>query len=111
MAIKVYLGTISHGAKRVVKIDCTQELTGSEVLTGTPLVTERTTTDLTITRKIVNTAVETINGASVAIGCAIRFYVVGAKAATGSYIIDISCGTTSSPDAETLTYEGRLDCV
>lgn len=110
MAISLDLGTISQGAKRVVKINCTRELTGTEALTGTPIVTERTTSDLTITSKIVNAAVEIVDGESVAVGKCLRFFVIGAKKGT-TYTIDISCTTTSSPDPETLCYEGVLVCA
>lgn len=110
MAIALTLGTISQGARRVVKIDCSRELSGTELLTGTPTVTERTTTDLTIASKAVSVAAEEVNGASVPAGRVLRFFVSGAKAGQ-RYTLDISCATTSAPDAETLAYEGALACV
>lgn len=107
MAIKIDLGTKSSSAVRNVKIDATAELTGSEVLTGTPTITEST---LTLTGKAINSsATVEINGATVALNKAILFTVAGGTAGT-TYSIAISVGTTSNP-AETLTYDGQLEVV
>ena len=111
MAIQIQLGVISAGAQRQARINCTRDLLPGESLTGTPTVVERTTTDLTITSKLVNVAQEDdVEGETVAIGKCLLFFLVGANAGT-NYVIDIGCGTTSSPDAETLVYEGFLECV
>ena len=116
MSIRIDLGTFSEGTtadpgKRVVSINCTKELTGAEVLTGTPVVLERTTADLTITSKRINTSPVEVERVTVATNKAIQFFVKGATKARGSYLIDIACATTSTPDAEKLTYEGVLLCV
>lgn len=110
MAIVLDFRTISEGATRVVKINCTRELSDTEILVGTPVVTERTTTDLTITEKVVSPIIETVEGNAVAIGKCIRFALLGAKA-DYAYVIDVSCYTSSSPTAEKLTYEGTLNCI
>ena len=109
MAIEINLPPISAGAKRIVSLDLTRDLDTSELLTGTPTVTEVTTSDLTIANKAVSTAALEIKGKTVAIGKAVQFSVMGGVSGT-TYEIRVSVGTDSTP-AETLVYDLMLPCV
>lgn len=87
--------TISGSDKETVSINYTDWLDGSELLTGTPTVTESTTTVFTLSNKQVNTAtyIEN-NGDTVAIGKAVQFQLVAtstpAAAATYTFVITVS---------------------
>lgn len=94
------------GETKNAAVDFTQVLDSGEALTGTPLVVELTTTDLTITNKAVNTAVVSILGESVAIGKAVQFSVTGVVAGT-TYEVSITVTTDSTP-AQTLVKKVRL---
>lgn len=83
--------------ERNVALDMRGKLDAGELLTGTPLVEEVTTTDLTLSSKALNTAVISINNSNVPISQAVQFKVEGGIAGT-TYTIRVSCGTTSSPD-------------
>jgi hypothetical protein len=107
---------ISVGAARVVAIDCTNALSLNpatkalrEFLTGTPMVVEVTTTDLTITNKTVSTQAEWIKGRSVVTGAAILFRVAGQKVGV-TYRVRVTCSTNGTP-AQTLVYDVLLVCV
>lgn len=91
---------MSAGETRMVAVSFIGKLDSGELLTGTPTVTEVTTTDLTLDNKAVNTAALTIDGATVAVGQAIQFSVTGGTAGT-TYQITCSCGTDATP-AQTL---------
>lgn len=86
---------VSAGETRAFSVGFKGKLDSSELLTGTPTVTEVTTTDLTITQKRTNTAAVTINGESHAIGEAVQFLVTGALA-NKDYQILITCGTNAT---------------
>ena len=107
MAIQVTSAPISAGAEEWLKLDCTRRLVGTEVLIGAPVITERTTTDLTITSKSVNVIVENILGESVAVGKAIVCFVVGAKEDI-DYVLDVACRTSAG---NLVTCEWLLSCV
>lgn len=92
-AIEVY--DLPVGATETVAIDFTDRLRDSALLTGTPLIVEVTTSDLTLGSKLVNTAAITINGTSVAIGKAVTFSATGATAGQ-SYTIKVTCSTNES---------------
>jgi len=83
---------ISVGDTEFAKIDYTEYLDSAELLTGTPTVVEVTTTDLTITSKIVNTVAVRILERDVAIGHAVQFKVTGQKSNT-EYSIRITVST------------------
>ena len=85
---------------RAVKVSFKDDLDTSELLTGTPTLTEITTSDLTLANKAVNTAALTILGGTVAIGQAVQFTVTGGTAGT-TYTIQITAGTDATP-AQTL---------
>lgn len=72
-------------------------LDDGESLTGTPTVTEVTTTDLTIANVSINTAALVINGQSVPIGRAVQFKVSGQLTANSPYKLKITATTDSSP--------------
>ena len=87
--------SMSVNEVRNIAVDMQGKLDTGETLTGTPAVTEQTTTDLTITNKAVNTAALTINRTSVAIGKAIQFTVDPAAESDGRYTIYFSCSTSA----------------
>ncbi len=91
---------------RLFSVSFAGQLDSGELLTGTPLVTEETTSNLTITNKALNTAVLTVNDVEVAIGQAVQFLVTGQLVATGAYKIRVKCGTDATP-AQTI--EGFVD--
>ena len=72
------------------------KLDDGELLTGTPTVLEVSTSDLTLTNKVVNTAALTLEGVSVAVGQAVQFSVAGGTAGS-TYQITCTCGTDSTP--------------
>jgi formylmethanofuran dehydrogenase subunit A len=73
------------------------KLSAGELLTGTPTVTEETTSDLTITNKAVNTAEYTFkDGTVVAIGQGVQFSFSGQQAGE-TYNIDTLCSTDATP--------------
>ncbi len=77
-----------------------------ELLTGTPTILEVTTTDLTLTSKVVNTAQLTLSGKTVPVGEAIQFHVTGGTANT-TYSILITTITDATP-AQTLPLTIKL---
>jgi len=83
----ISVGDIDHP-----RVDYTNFLDSTELLTGTPTVVEITTTDLTITTKVINTAEVRILERDVAIGKAVLFKVSGQKANT-EYTIRITVST------------------
>lgn len=85
---------ISVGDTDSAKIDYTDYLDPTELLTGTPTVAEVTTADLTLTNKTVNTTEVRIIERDVAIGKAVQFKVSGQKINT-EYSIRITVSTTS----------------
>lgn len=72
-------------------------LDSGELATGTPTVTEVTTTDLTISNVVVNTAALTINSKTVAVGKAVQFKVIGQLVASSPYTLKITVATDSTP--------------
>lgn len=97
--------TVSVGATRLVRVNCTQDLDDGASLTGTPTIAEVTTTALTLGSKAVNSATysDAVTGRTVSVGKALQFTVAGGVAGT-SYTVRCTCGTNSSP-AETLVYD------
>jgi len=70
-------------------------LDSGELLTGTPVITEVTTSNLTIASKAVNTTTLTIDGTTHTAGQALQCSVTSATA--GEYEILWECATDSSP--------------
>jgi hypothetical protein len=83
---------IAVGDTDFAKVDYTDYLDSTELLTGTPLVDEVTTTDLTITSKAINVASVRILERDVGIGKAVQFKVSGQKVNT-EYTIRITVST------------------
>lgn len=98
-----------NGETRNGKASFAMKLDDGELLTGTPTITEITTTDLTFANVAVSTADLEINGATVLTGQAVTFKVTGFAAGT-TYRARIQCGTTSTP-AQTLRGIIRFTCV
>ena len=96
------VGDVEKGAVSFAEV-----LDASETLTGTPLVTEVGTTDLTLGDKAVSSAALTILGVSVAAGEAVQFSVSGQKAGT-LYTISVTASTTAS---RTLVRYAEMECV
>lgn len=68
-----------------------------EKLSGTPTVTEVTTTDLTLASKAISTGILSINGVDVPIAMAVQFTVDASGGTVGKeYTIKIVCGTDGS---------------
>jgi hypothetical protein len=93
--------TLAVGETRNFAVSFVGVLDAGESLTGTPLVTEETTTDLTITNKTISTAALTVNGKPVPIGHAVQFRVSGQLVAGSPYTIKITVSTDATP-AQTL---------
>ena len=91
----------SVGSVRNIAVSFSGKLDSGELLTGTPTITEDTTTDLTISSKAVNTVAREINGVTVPIGEAVQCNVLGFVAANFPYTLNISVGTDATP-AQTL---------
>lgn len=99
MTIPVEIQSMVQGETRNVSHSFAGRLDDGELLTGTPLVVEVTTSILTLTNKVVSTAILTINKISVPVGEAVQFKVVAS--ATGTYTVKITATTDASP-AQTL---------
>ena len=83
-------------------IDIEGLLKGSELATGTPLVIEVNTSDLTITNKAVNTANQTVEGRTVLPGEGIDFTISGFV--SGEYRLKITITTDATPPATRIGY-------
>ena len=81
---------------RNVGVSFKDALDSGELLTGTPTIVEVTTSDLTLSDKVVNTAKLTIAGKSAAIGQAVQFKVLGGTA-DKTYTILITTSTDATP--------------
>ena len=79
---------------RNVAISYVDKLESSELLTGTPTITD-STGDLTLSNKVISTGALTINGISVAAGAAVTFTIAGGTAAT-TYDIRIQTTTDAT---------------
>lgn len=92
------LNNIGLDEERNVAVDFTGKLDTSELLTGTPTVTEVDTTHFTISTIAINTAAVEINGVTVAIGNAVQFKIVpGGSTLKGTvYSFDIEVNTDGS---------------
>lgn len=95
------------GSVRNVAVSFAGLLDSGELLTGTPTITEVSTSDLTITNKVISTAILTINDISVPIAEAVQFSFSG-QLVDVKYTIKISIGTDATP-AQTLIGQVRFD--
>lgn len=88
----------SAGATRTHKIDYTDWLDGTALLTGTPTVAEVTTSALTIGAAVVNQTAVTINSRTVAIGKAVMFNVTTPANGAGTvYRVRVTASTDDNP--------------
>jgi len=94
------IGVQGAGATRNHAVSFADWLDSGELLSGTPTITEVTTSDLTITNKAISTATLTINGISVATAAAVQMTVAGGTAGT-TYVIKILVATDATA-AQTL---------
>ena len=92
--------TIYDGEIRLASVSFVGLLDEDELLSGTPTVSEITTTDLTFENVARNTVAKTINKKSVAVNKAVLFKITG-QVKDKTYTIEITCSTNSSP-AQTL---------
>jgi len=97
------------GETRNAAVDFEQRLDTSEVLTGTPTVSELTTSDLTIDNVKINTAALTVNGNAVGVGGAIQFRFSGQQQSL-TYTLLVQSATDSSP-AQTLRAKVRFKAI
>lgn len=106
---------VGESAARNFAFDFTDELDAGELLTGTPVATELTSSDLTISSVAVNTSALTltIDGQirTAAIGKAVQGHITGQNAST-AYRVKITVSTDATP-AQTiigiLTFRGVTD--
>lgn len=89
--------TVRVGETRTPAVSFVGVLEPGEVLTGTPLVVEVSTSGLTLTNKAVNTVELVINGKTVAIGQAVQFKMSGQLVANSPYMIKVTASTDASP--------------
>lgn len=94
---------------RNIAVSFSGKLDTGELCTGTPTITEVTSSDLTLGSKAVSTAALTINGVSTPIGEAVQCSVSGGTANT-TYEIKIAVGTDATP-AQTLYGTIKLKVV
>ena len=113
----IYAGDVrvkSVSEVRNVSVDMRGALDSGELLSGTPTITEVSTTDLTLASKAVSVAPLTINGQTVPTGQAVQFKVSGGTIPSGktskTYAIKVQCATDSSP-AQTVIRCIRLKVV
>jgi len=97
------------GAERLISVRFSELLDDGELLTGTPSILELVSSDLTITNKVVSTAIKTINGVSTPIGEATQCFVTGGTVGT-TYDIQIIAVTDATP-AQTLYGNIKLKVI
>ena len=100
------VGRKSPGDTSAVAMDFNPLLRSGEVLTGTPTVSEVTSTDLTIANVGLNSSTISVNGSDCAANTCVQCTVAGGSANT-KYKIRITAGTDSSP-AQTLVRDGTF---
>lgn len=88
---------MTAGETRNAAVDFTNKLDSGELLTGTPTITASSTL-LTLSNKVVNTAALTINGSTVSIGQAVQFAVAASTSSPEArYSVTITTVTNSTP--------------
>jgi len=97
-------------ADRVISVSYAEELDDGEILIGVPVVSEITTSDLTITNISISSTALTINKEVVSAGKAIRFSIAGGLNSTFLYEILITVLSNSSP-AQTYVDSIKLQIV
>ena len=87
-----------------VAVDMTERLASGETLSGTPTITA-SSTDITLSSKVVNSSTTNINGNSVAVGKAMQCAVAGGVAGN-TYYMTFTCGTSAS---QTVSEVGAIE--
>ena len=82
--------------ERIGSVSYVGEIDDGETLSGTPTVTEVTTSDLTISNVAIGTTARTINKKSVAANKYVTFFVKD-QVSGKTYTVDVRCGTSSDP--------------
>ena len=102
---------LSVGETRLIRFDLTDDLEAGASLSGTPTVSEVTTTDLTLANKAVNTStyVDDLTGETIAVGKAVQFTCAGGSAGT-TYRVRVTVSTDSTP-TETLVWDVLISFV
>jgi hypothetical protein len=91
------------GEERNCAVSFEKKLDENEIMDGTPVVLEHSTSDLAISAKKINDAQIVVNGVPVASGRAVQFHVTGGLA-NKEYVILITAVTNSTPPQ---TVKGR----
>ena len=92
------------GETNLFSVSLAGVLDSGELATGTPTVTEVTTSILTVSNVAVNTAALTINDISVAIGKAVQFKVINQTVASSPFTLKITFATDSTPAQTKIRY-------
>ena len=92
------------GETNLFSVSLAGVLDSGELATGTPTVTEVTSSDLTISNVAVNTAALTINDISVVSGKAVQFKVIDHVVANSPYKLKITFSTDSTPAQTKIRY-------
>lgn len=92
------LHCVTTSEVRNLYVEFSDDLVGSDKLTGTPTIVEVTTSDLTLSNEVVTTATyQSAKGETVAIGAAVSFKVDASEAsASTTYTIKITCATDNA---------------
>jgi len=93
----------------VASIDLSSRLATAELLVGTPVITEITTSDLTISNQSVNTSILTVGGSDMAIGKAVLVKLSGWVESV-IYELSVSCTTDATPNQELVSHI-RFRCI
>lgn len=93
----VYLDPIAVGDERNVSLNFEPMLDAGELLTGSPIVVEQTTSDLTLSNKAVNTVALVIDDVDVAIGEAVQYHMSGQVVANSPYTVLATATTDATP--------------
>ena len=109
IAWPIHPDVLSIGSIRQCHIDFTSELASTELLTGTPTVSEVGTSQLAITDVSVSAVPETVDGETVAIGKAVVFTCQCEIA--GVYTLVVSVQTTSRHTQQVLVYEATMSVL
>ena len=103
MTTAVEIGTLIVGETRNAAVSFADLLDSGESLSGTPVVAEVSTSDLTISNAAVSSTSLTIQGESVAAGLAVTFRVTGGTAGQ-TYTIKITANTDASLSQTVIGY-------
>lgn len=86
-----------EGEEPTPAVGFVDQLRSGELLTGTPTVTELSTSDLTISNEGLNGSEIEVDGETHSASQAVQFKITGQLAATGSYRLRVDVDTDASP--------------